>query len=377
MLLKCILNNSILPIDLINNLIITQDVESPIITGSFSFMDTTYTKFKDIVDNEEYQIQFKVYDIITDDIKYLNFNVTNINGGNVQEKNEILIEFESYYSINLTIDEITGYFKEDIISNIAIDILHKNDIDINYISKTSNKLEITFPYITGFDILKYLKPRMVDKNLKGGYLFFPDLFTQKMNIVNYFSLWSGEIQNYEYPLFFPAQNSDEYIGNCTNLEKIKTYNLKETIDKLNIKYESFSLKDGKIYSSNIKIKNIINTDSNTYNDLLINENILNNITNKKVLFNRDETELINLNNNKSYEGLNSLYDISVICRGDWNRKLGGLVSLTTLKEDESGLITDNKTTGMYIIKKIDHFPSLDGYSQNLILGKSGVIIEDD
>jgi hypothetical protein len=377
MLLKCILNNSILPIDLINNLIITQDVESPIITGSFSFMDTTYTKFKDIVDNEEYQIQFKVYDIITDDIKYLNFNVTNINGGNVQEKNEILIEFESYYSINLTIDEITGYFKEDIISNIAIDILHKNDIDINYISKTSNKLEITFPYITGFDILKYLKPRMVDKNLKGGYLFFPDLFTQKMNIVNYFSLWSGEIQNYEYPLFFPAQNSDEYIGNCTNLEKIKTYNLKETIDKLNIKYESFSLKDGKIYSSNIKIKNIINTDSNTYNDLLINENILNNITNKKVLFNRDETELINLNNNKSYEGLNSLYDISVICRGDWNRKLGGLVSLTTLKEDESGLITDIKTTGMYIIKKIDHFPSLEGYSQNLILGKSGVLLESD
>ena len=69
--------------------------------------------------------------IIEDKNKSMNFNVTNINRGKVQESNEIIIEFESYYSKDLLTNEITDYY-DDLISNVAISICKKYDIDINF-----------------------------------------------------------------------------------------------------------------------------------------------------------------------------------------------------------------------------------------------------
>jgi hypothetical protein len=375
MLLECIINNRVFPSNSIGEILIKESIHSQIIEGEITIFDFAFIDPKEIYESSEYQISFVVYDIIEDVKKMITFLIYSIDDGSVQGDNRITLKFSSWYAPNIYSKTFTSHYENLEHTNIIKRLLNKNLIEVNEIVNSIEKVDLTLPNVAIKDNIEFLLKYCVDENKRGGFLSFPDLFTQKMNIVNYNFLNKGGIQKYENTIINDDKNI-EYVGNITNLDIIQEYDLLKMLDDgVNTKLTTFNFNNGKVETIDNDIQQLLLNEDASYSKIMLNKKFNNKDFGKvKSILGSNKNEMKRLLSNIHYKVLNNSFKINVNVMGDYNRKLGGILPLAIYKYDKDGIVVDNKISGAYLLQEIEHRISTKNYTHSLIISKSGVTI---
>ena len=193
MLLECIINDRIFPTNSVGDIIIKESIHSQIIEGELTIFDFDFIKHKDIYENEEYKITFLVYDHVEDIQKTMSFLIYAIEDGTTQSNNQITVKFSSWYAPDLYSKTTTNYFESMTYTDIIKRLLKTNKVESDVIVESDKEVDLTLPNQSIIESIRYMLNLSVDINKRGGYLAFPDLFNQKMNIVH-FSLTDSNVE---------------------------------------------------------------------------------------------------------------------------------------------------------------------------------------
>ena len=362
MLVEFYFNNQLIPITNIEEIRIRESINSPIIEGEILIFDFNLIDYKTIKDQKQIPINFIVYDQIEDENKELIFTVTELEGGTTQTQNKIAIGFTNRNSIDLVSKFTTAYFNDIKYSKMLIQTLSS----VGFKSKaleSGNKETRYFPYSSGLEKIRYIQERIVDKNNRAGYLIFPDLFTNEQNIINLNHIIEGNFGTYEYPLFKNYENV-AYIGHIDEILTIKNYDVMKFIEVSSANRYTFNMNSGIVENSEQDITLIKNL------PLLLNKEYLKTEYNKRefTVFS-NKNGLNNFNSNEFYKFIQNQIVINCVANGDWNRKVGYLIAMIAYKDDTSGSVLDEKLSGKFIIKDVEHVFNQHNYMQNMNLIK--------
>jgi len=375
MLLECVINDRIFPSNSIEGVVIKESIHSQIIEGELNIFDFAFIDPKEIYESEEYKVTFLVYDILEDVQKTLTFLIYAIEDGTTQGNNKITLKFCSWYAPDLYSKTFTKSYNSTKYTDIIKKLLKTNRVESDIIVESDKGVNLMLPNQSIIKSIRYMLKHSVDASKRGGYLAFPDLFTQKMNIVNYNSMNKGIIQKYEKVLLNDAENM-EYISNITKLDIIQEFDILKLLEKgINTTLTTFNFDNGKVEKVDNDIIQLLKNEDASYSKILMNEKFNNTDygNNEGVLFsNKDEMKAIL--SNKHYDILNNSFKLSVGVNGDYGRKLGCILPLVIYKYDSDGVTTDNKISGAYILQEIEHKISTKGYTQSIIISKSGMEI---
>lgn len=377
MLLSCVIKNTPIQLNNIQEVRIKESIYSPIIEGEIDIIDVNITKFLDALDDTDYGIVLIVYDVVEDTKRTLAFTVDGFQGGSKNGVDPTTIKFSSWYMTDLYFSGYTTTFSNTTYTNMLRKLLEKIKINTDNLVKSTYKNTITFPHQSIYDSIMYLKDRCADENNKAGYLIFPNLFSQQMNIVNFNYLYSGELGIYESILITQATGS-EYIGLIEDLKIVETFDIYNDLSNhFNTSLQTFNLDKGKLEYTESNLKDVLNEDKNMYNKTLLNDKYFEDLYIEDLYIpfsNIDEMRF--MINNKYYNSLANIFNLNTLLPGDYNRKLGNMLTVVNNKNDESGPVYYKRVSGMYLISDIEHKISSNSYKQELNLVKPGVTLDE-
>jgi len=374
MLQKVIINNTEIPISFISELYINESIYSPITSGSLMLNDTGF-KNNLLSYNINNNVSLICYDVIKDTELMFNYIVTENNTTNItttQLYNNTIIDFASYYLINLYSVDYSYYYKQMKVSDVVSNILKSANIRLNYITKTKDNIDYTIPYTSRYNTIKDLFKYSSDENNVAGFMLFPNLLDQKMNFVNYTDLWNEKIGKYDKILINDMQD-DQYIGAIFESSVINEYNLNDFVKSglTNLNSISFDVDSGEIININNNITKVLN-DINISGYLPLDEKLIdikntkvnnNIINNKNSILIESNDQLINYSNN--------ILKLELTTYGDYNRKLGMIVDVLIKKNIYDETDYNIEYTGSYIISDIQHRFEAKRYMQILTVSRIG------
>jgi len=376
MLINCLINDIVFPINNIKDVVIRESIFSPIIEGEINLYNFDVDFETQVINNKKVYINFIVYDKIEDKQLLLSFVIYAIEKEKSQGNNIQQLKFCSSFGPEIYNGNRSTTYKNMSYSRMIKKLLKYVEIDTDNVVDTLGNFTTTLPTWSIYQSLNYLRKKCADYNNKAGFLLFPNMFNQKMNLVNYTYLNEGNYGSVDYPLLQNSKN-EEFIGKIQNLEIIQQYDLLEQLNKGNgfVDASTFDVCIGEIIKSNKKVSQVINSEKAKYDNFLLNKDYQNNKYSKKIYipFSND-TELNQISSRKYYNVLNSSFIIQLESLGDYNRKLGYNVFLVSYRHDDDGVVEDQKLSGIYNIHEIEHNLSTDYYEQKLTLSKFGISI---
>lgn len=365
MLVEFYFNNQLIPIANVKEIRIRESINSPIIEGEILIYDFNLIDYEIIKTQKEIPINILVYDLINDDNLEIVLTTTGIDGGTTQHSNLIALKFTNRYSIDLNAKITTSYFENTLYSKMLVQLLTAVGFKVNKkkLVESGNQDTRYFPYTSNLDKIRYIQERAVDKNNNAGFLIFPDLFTNEMNVLNLDYIMKEKFGVYTYPLY---KNYEQvaYIGHIEEIITIKNYDVFDFIDGSSADRFTFNLDTGKVENVSKDITSVKDL------PLLLNEEYLSNDYNKKVWISQSSSNgLNNFTSSEFYSFIQRQINLNVVVNGDYNRKVGYIVMVVATKNDTTGSVIDDKLSGKYIIKDLEHLISSKVYMQNLNLIK--------
>ncbi len=358
MLLQLYYNNQLIQLGNILEIRIRESINSPIIEGEVLLYDLNLINYEDIVNQKEIPLNFLVYDVIEDKNKEFIFTVTGIEGGTVQLSNVIALKFTNRYSIDLFSKITSLYYKDLLYSQMLSKLLIGVGFKVKTILESGNSATRLFPYSNNLDKIRYVQDRIVDKNNRGGYLVFPNIFTNEMNIINLNYIIEGKYGEVKYPLYKGYEN-DAYVGHIGEIVTTKNYDIFSAIKGSSADRYTFNMDKGIVE----------NVRKSTKLPLLLNKEYLDDNYNDRVftLFS-DYTGMNNWVSDDFYQFLQNQINLNIVANGDYSRLCGQLTKVIVYKNDD-GKVIDNKLSGQYIIRDLEHLITPKSYQHNMNLIK--------
>jgi hypothetical protein len=247
---------------------------------------------------------------------------------------------------------------------------YKND-NINY------KWNFVSPNWDLTKSIDYILQRTLDNNNHGGFLFFPDMFSCRVNFMSYYDILSGNIGFYKKPIVYDSLN-DSYLGNVISLNIIKEHNLLRELKKgfTNTTVISFDpTSKNNITNEKNDITNIIKNNDKLYGYLPIHKDDISDGTNVNVFCHNSENAIKAIKSQKYNDILMNQIAVEILCNGDYSRKLGMIIPVIVAKyanNDETNTKKiDSKISGSYILSDIEHFWCKNQYQQKIKCIKTG------
>lgn len=282
--------------------------------------------------------------------------------------NPISYKFCSPWLVDAFTRAISKSFKDKFIHEIVKDLLTECGATIGFIEPTKQKLEkFTTPLWTPLKSISHLLSFALNTQDMGGYVFWTDLVSGKVNVTTMDYLYSGKFGK-EDVKFKPLPLNDLYEGRVMDLTVETNFDVIKSVNQglQNTKYQSYFIDKNKLYTSEKKVNEIPQT--HLSNKLPINNLFLDNkYCNIKHSFLypisenlvSDDNDLKNLIDGKANTRYTKLFSdtIRMTFRANANvsRRSGNICELE-YQSAEKTFVTDNKLySGKYLIRNIRHY----------------------
>lgn len=365
MLTHCYVNNKAISIAQCE-IRIRESINSPIIEGDLIIQDYNIIDYKNIQEQSEIPLNIVTYDLIEDKIHEYIFTIYAIEGGSIQMGNIVSLKFTSRGGIHLNSINTPFTYSEMKYSTMIKRLIKTVDIKTSkdhFLESFGNKT-VALPYCSILDKIRYVKDKMQAKSTAAGYLIFPDLETNEMNVINLQYIMDEKFGKYDKKMFKNFE-TESYVGHVSNLYVIKNHDILKGISQINSSYATVDINTGEVVTLTKNIK------ENKNLPVLANDKNLHgkfsSITNP-IFYDNDS--LLRDISNDFYKYIQNQIVINVEANGDYERKCGYVVEMVAFKQSKDrGLIFDEKISGRYIIKDLEHVIAKDKYYHNTNLIK--------
>jgi len=378
MLKQVILGDFVIPISYIESLNIVESIYSPIATGIIVLNDSGFAE--KCLKHKDFNINIIFGDNTTDLDYFISFNVHAFDTTEYDTKNNMvnkrLLKFSSHYSIKLLTDDTYLNYQKLSSSQMIKNICNLLNVKTNLLTSTSFKWDFVSPNCNLNESIKYITKRTIDNNSNGGFLFFPDIFSCKVNFLNYYNLLDSVIGMYNYVLLSDT-NDDNYIGKIIDIKIVKEFNALREFSKglNNTNMVGFDVKTGKIINDKTLIDSIIKSNDKIYGYFPVDKNDISSGLNVDIRTLSSEYFIKCEKSQKYNDMLMNQLVLEILLNGDYNRRLGMLTTIATniyANNNETNTRTiDPKISGTFLISDIEHFWSNNIYQQKIKTIKCG------
>ena len=363
---------------------IYEDLTNPAILGDITIAD--YQGFNEVgeifagddveiimntEDREELSLKFKIYASDT----AVNVNST---------FQPITYRFCSEWLIDAMTRQISKAYKEKYIHEIIKDLLSECGAKIGYIEPTKQKLfRFTTPFWTAIKSIHHLLSFAMNEQGIGGYIFWTDLKTGKVNVTTVDYLYNGK-HGVEDKKFMSIPKNQFYESKIENVSFDTHYDIIQFVNQgvATSKYVSLFYDKNKTYEYKKKINEIKHKHlgkklpiNKTYTDKKYT------VTKFTSLFpSKDDPvtedslvkDMVDGRANTRYTRLFcDIFKISFMTQQNSSRRVGHTCFLEYQSEDKSQAIANKQYTGTYVIRNIRHMIFNGIYKQAVTIMNDG------
>lgn len=368
----------------VGELNIYESLTAPGILGSISIMDWQgFDEVGEIFANDDIIITLNTEERDELSLKYKIYACsTAVEAG--QTYQPVTYKFCSPWLIDGLTRQISKPYKDKYIHEIIKDLLEECGAQIGYIEPTIQKLNrFTTPLWTAIHSIHHLLSFAMNKQEVGGYVFWTDMKTDKVNVTTIDYLYKGTYGK-EDGKFISLPNNEFYESRIHDLtfetqfdiikylnqgiaqsiyhayyyDKNKTFVFDKKIDEVTHAHLSKDLPINKIYS-NKKYSSTHNLFLYPQNDNLVtDENEL-----KYMVDGRAKTKYVRL--------MSDVFKINIITNSNSSRRVGHLAELEYQSEDKHKEEKNKQYSGNYLIRNIRHMIHNGMYNQVVTLIADG------
>ena len=375
MLVEVILGNKAIANSHIDVISITESIYSPIVTGIIQFNDTGFLD-DEFTFSDNLNLNILLHDDVLEKRRELSFMVYGIDitqpdlKSYIHSKKQIL--FASYWIFPMNTHD---YFVFD--NRTSIEMLRVMGNRYGFeLEKVNDSVSNKWTYLTpgtysNLQNIDYILNNTVTDDGKGGFLMFPNMYTNMLNVLTYSDLYDGKIGNYDETLLYDTGN-DGYIGSVSEIFAKKEYNLLKLINAFNTISYGYDIENHEIISDSKNLYDSLRSDKNIIGDIPISKDIINKYKNITVGSNGSD-DLISTKKEDYYDFIFNQYSLELTVTGDYNRRVGMTADsiLINMGDGSSATSIDVMRSGKFIISDIEHNLYGNNYAQKCKLIRPG------
>jgi len=330
----------------LNEVTIEQSIYKPIIYGRVTFNDSYYKYASEILPGDSLTIEIK--DVSENKAIRTDYTIYALQSETPQQEvlyHEVL--FCSQFVFGIYSKKVTGYYNDELVSDIVEDLLKKARVNISKVEETVNKTSYTLPLWSIVNHISYLNRIPLNKtNGNGGYLLFPN-FDGSMNYISRDYIIKERMSTNVLKII--DDDTIGYPGNVSSLNLEKEIDLIKSLEMGigRLKISSFSND-----TSNIE-KEIISFQDIKRNRLTLNYPLKKSWTGfeENLYINNSSSEECNAILKNKLAKLSDPLVVNLQIPGSLVFKIGTIVNISypsviKLKEE------DRRKTGWYLIQSI-------------------------
>lgn len=371
---KLTIGNTNIPLSLISLITIEESIFKPITYGSITLYDSILKESIEFFSGDEVVLYLED-DIISQKytLKYMLYADAGQNILEDMEFNTVNLSFASKFAIDLFSITVTDYWKQKKISDIVNDVLNKISIEKGVFDTTLGNIDFTPPMWCPANVIGFLTKTAISTSGSAGYLFFPDIITQKMNFLSHESFVTNKLGESLFDIWTNLKLEGANPSSASDITLEKEFDIISSINKGTLNSNlNFYLQDGD-ENNNTNFKFSEFAKKTLSKKMPINKEFAD--TKYQTNFTTSyQTKLQNeaFIKNRYLKNLFSQIRINLTMAGSFERKAGQVVNLHypsnyQLKTGQD----DKKYTGKYIIHSIKHEISRIAHVQNIGLITDG------
>jgi len=369
MLIKAIYSNCEIPLSRILAVNINESIHSPVIEGSFIFK--VEENKKDIFDYSNKTLIFLLYDTIRDKQFMLRYEAYSeqLVSNSITCLKEVHIEFTSTYGVDMINVNRSVEFNGMKYSDMIKRLLSELNITTDKWTESNGLYTEVLPLTDRLDSINRILDKCVDSSNSGGFLLFPTLLDNKMNLLTYSSLRKFSIGKYDKMLVNFDIHGYDYIGKMQDFQIINDVDTIESIEQgLNAyKCSGMDFDTGVVKTFVYDVKQSVAGDDTIKGKMLMDKKFISSEYALSKPFYVGQKEIKNRLNNELQHKLNNCIKANCSIVGDYTRKLGSYVDV--LVQSDNNRSIDEMLSDRYLISAINHNLSIREYTQQLTLIK--------
>lgn len=361
-----------------------ESILSPAILGDLTIADWQgLDEVGEVFGGDDFEIQFLTEDSEELSLKYKIY-ATNLKVDPSLSFNAVSYNFCSEWLIDATTRQISKSYKDKYVHEIIKDLLTECGAKIGFIEPSKQKLNhFTTPLWTAIHSITHLCSFAMNKQDVGGYIFWTDLKTDKVNCTTIDYLYKGSHGILEKPFTTIAENQ-MYENRYSSLNMESNFNIIRYVNQgmTKTRYDGYFYDKNKVYSTKDNIKEITHKHLGTkipismkyldkkYNS--IHSCMLHPSTDDLITDDKMYEDIVDGFMKRRYVDLFAdCFKINISMNPSSKRRAGNICTLDYQSQDTPKTKVDKQYSGKYVIRDIRHCIFNGNYMHALTLMSDG------
>lgn len=351
----------------IGELNIFESILSPAIIGNFNIADWQgFDEVGEICGGDDLEIEFGTDTQESLSLKYKIYSI-NVKVDPELSANIVNYGFCSEWLIDGLTRQISKHYKDKYVHEIIEDLLKECGAIIGFIEPTKQKLNhFTTPLWTAVHSITHLCSFAMNKEEIGGYVFWTDFKTGKVNCTTIDYLYKGNMGILDKP-FVPVAENQNYENRYFNLSMESNFDVIRFVNQGlgKTRYDGYFYDKDKVFSTKENVTEIphkhlgvkLPLNEKYFDDkyMSIHSNYLHPTTDSLISDDKKYEDLINGYMKFRYVNLFAdIFKINLFMNASSTRRVGNICTLNYQSQNSPKNITDKQYTGKYVIRDIRH-----------------------